>query len=221
MQKLVYITVLTAFLFQACTDKVICPAFQSTYILDDSIRLAYYSPFEGDSIPKEQPWVRKDKHGIAKKEWLMVKNYKLKTAPMENVLAPPQEDSVIVEEGEFVAEDFVEGDSLGITDELPVALQEEEKEQKYRFKYDPADNFNVDQEYYNKYFGELFIDDTPDPEPEVEEEGQDIGEDLSESDTTSTKKKFGLGMFKKDKDKKKKKDKNADLSELEEEEGNL
>ncbi len=141
----------------------------------------------------------------------MVKNYKLKTAPMENVLAPAQEDSIEVEEGEFVAEDFVEGDSLGITEELPVALQEEEQEQKYRFKYDPKDNFNVDQEYYNKYFGELFIDDTPDPEPEIEDE--DIGEGLSESDTTSTKKKFGLGMFKKNK---KKKDKDADLSELEE-----
>lgn len=212
MQKLLYITVLTAFLFQACTDKVICPAFQSTYILDDSIRLAFYSPFEGDSIPKEQPWVRKDKHGIAKKEWLIVKNYKLKTAPMENVLAPPQEDSIAVEEGEFVAEDFVETDSTGTVNELPVALQEEKKEQKYRFKYDPADNFNVEQEYYNKYFGALFIDDTPDPDPELEGEG--LGEDLSESDTTATKKKFGLGMFKKDKKKKE-----EDPSELEDEGG--
>ena len=130
---------------------MICPAFQSTYILDDSIRLAYYSPFEGDSIPKEQPWVRKDRYGIGKKDWLFVKNYKLKTAPMENVLAPPKEDSIAVDEGEFVAEDFMEADSLGLPEEIPVALQEEE-EQKYKYKYDPADNFNVDQEYYNKYF---------------------------------------------------------------------
>ena len=207
MQKLLYIIVLSSLLFQACTDKVICPAFQSTYILDDSIRLAYYSPFEGDSIPKEQPRVRKDRYGIGKKDWLLVKNYRLKTAPMENVLAPPKEDSVAIEEGEFVAGDFMEGDSLGIIGEVPVALQEEEKKQKYKFKYDPADDFNVDQEYYNKYFGELFIDDSPDPDPELEE---GIGEDLSESDTTSTKKKFGLGMFKK------KKDKDADLSNEEE-----
>ena len=27
----------------SCRDKVICPAFQSTYILDDSVRLAYFS----------------------------------------------------------------------------------------------------------------------------------------------------------------------------------
>ncbi|MEM9326121.1 MAG: hypothetical protein AAGA85_10715, partial [Bacteroidota bacterium] len=34
---------------------------------------------------------------------------------------------------------------------------------KYRFRYDPEDNFNVEQDYYNKYYGILLLDLTPPP----------------------------------------------------------
>jgi hypothetical protein len=174
------------FAFYSCKDKVICPAFQSTYILDDSMRMAYFSPFLGDSLPRETAMVRKSKYGIIKKDPYLIKNYKLKTSPMENVLRPPVEDTTSVETGEFVAEDFVEGDSLLASNKKK---EPEEKEEKYKYGYRRDDKFNVDQEYYNKYFGYLFIDDSPDVEPE--EEG------LSETDSTLSKKRGLKGLFKK------------------------
>jgi hypothetical protein len=173
------------FAFYSCKDKVICPAFQSTYILDDSMRMAYFSPFQGDSIPRETAMVRKSKYGIIKRDPYLVKNYKLKTAPMENVLRPPVEDTTSVETGEFVAEDFVEGDSLLASNEKK---EPEEKEEKYKYGYRRDDKFNVEQEYYNKYFGYLFIDDSPEVDPE---------EELSETDSTVSKKKGLKGLFKK------------------------
>lgn len=174
------------FAFYSCKDKVICPAFQSTYILDDSMRMAYFSPFLGDSLPRETAMVRKSKYGIIKKDPYLVKNYKLKTSPMENVLRPPEEDTTSVETGEFVAEDFVEGDSLLASNEKK---EPEEKEEKYKYGYRRDDKFNTEQEYYNKYFGYLFVDDTP--EVEEEEEG------LSETDSTASKKKGIKGLLKK------------------------
>ena len=246
MYKVFQVVVCCVILLTSCKDKIICPAFQSTYILDDSTRTAYFSyawkldeaerqefidmgygsgattnteivedtqPLDTSASPiAEAPMmeyfayaeeyvvdpypVKKNKYGIMKLPPFIYKNYLLKMSPMENVLGPEEEEPEIMDEGEFVAEDFVETDSLAEGEEIPVALQDEEEteeqEQRYLFEYDPKDDFNVDQEYYNKYFGELFIDNSP-PEPEEEE----ITEEEMESDTTATKKKglFGGGLF--------------------------
>ena len=190
----------------SCQDRVICPAFQSTYILDDSTRQAYFSyvwqldentrtqflaqeqgqntedtlgviaqpktdyyAYAGDKVV---PWrlQKRTKYGIIKHVPYPVKKYRLRTAPMENVLAP---DPV---SNEFVDSDFRDSlnvDSLSIaSDSISVdSLQaetvavEEEEEVKFKYGYDPNDNFNVEQEYYNKYFAEYLIDKNPRPEP--------------------------------------------------------
>ncbi|WP_425391364.1 hypothetical protein [Ekhidna sp.] len=186
----------------SCQDKVICPAFQSTYILDDSTRYAYFSYVwqldentrtqylaqqngqdASDSLavvaqPKTDyyayagekvvPWriQKQTKYGIVKNTPYPIKKYRLRTAPMENVTAP---DPV---SNDFVASDFavdslsLASDSLSL-DSLasqPVA-KEEEKGPKFLYGYDPSDNFNVEQEYYNKYYGQKFIDNRPEPKP--------------------------------------------------------
>jgi len=46
---------------QACKP-MICPAYQSAFILDDSVRLAQFSLFGSDSLPKGFI-TSKDKHG--------------------------------------------------------------------------------------------------------------------------------------------------------------
>lgn len=195
-----------------CRDKVICPAFQSTYILDDSVRLTYYSylwkldkgerlkylasqrPANVDSstvaavgngvdyfayveeimVPPNE--VNKSRYGIVKYEPYWLKNYKLKSAPMENVLSPPAEVDPVVEVGEFVASDFsdtinVAGDTTAValhaaaepdivdTFELPTLARaskpKPKKETVYLYRYDPKDEMlNVEQQYYNKHFGQ-------------------------------------------------------------------
>lgn len=187
--------------FYACKDNVVCPAFQSTYILDDSIRLARYSYFTNDSTPKLAYIPKRNKYGITKNVSLFRKNYDLMTAPKKNVLAPVPEDTteLIIDQGEFLAEDFVDTDTLG-TDSLSVApllaKAEEEKEPegpRYKYRYERTAQHNQEQVYYNKYYGELFIDNRPPPSAEKLEEEQ-------ASDSTQVKKKGLGGLFKKNKD---------------------
>jgi hypothetical protein len=212
-------------LITSCKDMVVCPAYQSTFILDDSTRLAYYSYAwkldpatreqfiaslsKGDttsndstSMPGDNPWARyyahagqykpplnqmeKTKYGIVKYEPYWMKNYKLRTAPMENVMAPPElEKEKMEDEGEFFDSDFgrdslatdsivsVTGgamdstamdstavDSLQQTTVVAAAEEEQEPEKKviYLYGYDPNGQNNVEQLYYIKYFGEMLVD---------------------------------------------------------------
>ena len=206
----VFLVFLTTLLFFSCRDKIICPAFQSTYILDDQTRQAYYSyvwkldketrekylasaygqtdslaagnagtmryyDYVADIIqPREE--VRRSKYGIVKYEPMWLKNYELKTAPKENILGPEPEKVKEVESidtGEFIASDFydslaTDSTSIVIEDTLQsrqepvrVALektQSKKKEVKYLYRYDPDSLNNAEQEYYNKYYGQLLID---------------------------------------------------------------
>ena len=63
MNKLppVILICLIFYLTQACKP-MICPAYQSAFILDDSVRLAKFSLFGSDSLPKGLI-TSKDKHG--------------------------------------------------------------------------------------------------------------------------------------------------------------
>ncbi len=222
---------LLLFVFGACKDRIICPAFQSTYILDDSTRMAYFSyawkldeptrekfiasltqPADtldslavgGTSSTMEtyythvsqyiQPVkeVRRSKYGIIKYEPMWLKNYNMKTSPMENVSGPAKEIPVEEEPidiGEFVASDF-EMDSILTTDSTSLAFNDSIQQEsesfvpsnltadaateaeasgpKYLYRYDPNGQNNVEQEYYNKYFGRLLVYQKP-KEPETPE----------------------------------------------------
>lgn len=211
-----FFTLTVLVILSSCVDKVICPAFQSTYILDDSVRSVYYSylwkldegtrleyladqrPTTTDSsgavvsslggegvdyfayvepyiVPPRE--VKKTKNGIASYEPYWLKNYRQRTAPMENLLTPdPIERDTVVDVGEFVASDFSDSVSLE-TDSLSVAIVETDStdeddffelptiakveppkpktEVQFLYRYDPKDKMlNVEQEYYNKHFGQ-------------------------------------------------------------------
>lgn len=165
-------------------------------------------------MPKYQVASRRNKYGINKNYGLFEKqrkNYDLMTSPKENVLGPPAKDSLfILDEGEFLASDFTnDADSLGLdslqTDSLAVlpeflasAPEPEDVGPKYKYRYRPEFPYNHEQEYYNKYFGKLFLDTRPPAEKD-----QEIDFDLSipEADSLGVKKKKKLipGLFKKKK----------------------
>lgn len=157
------IVLLIAGLF-SCKSNIICPAFQSTYILDDSLRLMAFSPFDADEQPKGGQMVRKNKNGIIDHDPYWRKNYELRVVRMENQFLPPPVDSA-----QFFQEELTTPDSLMVADsalmDKPATAPAVQKEVKYIRKYDPKDGFNQEQEFYNKHFGELFIQKNPPKQP--------------------------------------------------------
>lgn len=195
-----HLLVLSFLLLAACHEKVICPAFQSTYILDNSTGYAFYSyVWQLNELDREQflsqmkkttpdssinpsshletdyyahaeehvvPWrVRKrNKYGIVRYEPRWLTNYYMKTAPMKNIFGPKS-----VETTTFIASSFsdsIANDSLIIastmdtlkTAKTVVVAKNTEDKVRFLYKFDPKDRFNVEQEYYLKYFGEQLID---------------------------------------------------------------
>jgi hypothetical protein len=231
-------------LLVSCRDKVICPTFQSTYILDDSVRTTYFSylwylnederknylasnaktpppdslgvmvasaeegavdyfAYTADyKVPPRE--TKRTKYGIAKRTPVipnLVRNLQLKTAPMENVLTPPEIEKS--DEPEAIPQDssslapldstaaIAQVDSLNVNqpaDSSAVAKQVEEKKAPwvpFRYAFMPSENMQPDQEnYFNKY-GWLLQ--TAPPKEE------------SAADSTTTKKKKGFfkNLFKK------------------------
>ncbi len=254
MRRLCY-AIIVLLALASCRDKVICPTFQSTYILDDSVRSTYFSYLwylnederkahlsanakipppdslgvtvasadEGAGVdyfaytaqykvpPRE---VKRTKYGIAKRTPVipnLVRNFQLKTSPMENVLTPPEvtkeetPTEMSVDSSAYAALDstaaVAEVDSLNVSqpaDSLAEAETKEEKAKKEweRFKYgfNPLDSMQPDQEYYFRKYGWLLQNAAPKDEPAQAEQP---------SDSTQTERKGLKGLFKK-KDKTKK-----------------
>lgn len=281
MRQLCYALFVT-FLFASCRDKVICPAFQSTYILDDSVRNTYFSyawylsPEERnaktasqsqvaqtdslDVIATTQPTIlppdslgeivasadqsagvdyfaytadykvlpreiKKTKYGIIKRTPVIpniVRNFQLKTSPMQNVLTPPElrkEEEVVPDlissalapldsTATIAAQDSLnvvqpDSSSVAVVDEI-----EEKKKKWIQFKYGfkPSDNMQPDQEYYFRRYGWLLQNAPPREEP-VDTTQQTQSSSLDSLGTDSTSQSKGLkGLFKK-KDKKKRRKK--------------
>lgn len=78
----------------ACHRGMICPAFQSSFIMDDSVRTAIFSPFGGDSLPKEV-MVDKSRYGIIHELTYAEKSNAIKSIEMQLVFPPglPMTDS--------------------------------------------------------------------------------------------------------------------------------
>ncbi len=84
-------TVLTGILLcgalSACHRGMICPAFQSSFIQDDSVRMATFSPFQSDSLPKVL-LVDKNSFGIIEQLTYAQKINSFKTIEMVLVFPP-------------------------------------------------------------------------------------------------------------------------------------
>ena len=79
-------SILLALTLSACHRGMICPAFQSSFIMDDSVRTAIFSPFT-DSLPKEF-MVDKSKYGIINELTYAEKNNSIKKIEMQLVFPP-------------------------------------------------------------------------------------------------------------------------------------
>ena len=96
-RSLVFTTVVLLTL-SACHRGMICPAFQSSFIQDDSVRMAIFSPFQGDSLPKELA-VDKGRYGIINGVTYYDKANSMKTIEMQLVFPaglPPVDSSALL-----------------------------------------------------------------------------------------------------------------------------
>ena len=65
----------------ACQRKYICPAYQSSFILDKQKTESFFSMFGADSLPKSNLIVKKNKYGIIVKV-----KYGKKIKDLENII---------------------------------------------------------------------------------------------------------------------------------------
>jgi len=218
MNKTTCILIIFLSLFSACTEKLICPAYQSSFILDNNFREKAFSPFEvlnGDTIPKgdfdkqrqrseffvAKVWIRPERP-VLENPYLLARVFNKRPYWKLDVLEPEiiyynNTDTIRYESG--VINDSIE---TVIPFEYVLTLP---------VRYPP---YNIEQEKYNKKFGHLFP--KPPKRREVIIEAESIEEFMADTlviDSVSRKKGV-LGIFKKkDKNKKPKKEKKKNRKE--------
>ncbi|CAN5534001.1 hypothetical protein BH23BAC1_BH23BAC1_30220 [soil metagenome] len=117
---------------------MICPAFQSTYVLEEDSRQKFFSLFGEDSLPKSKVFIKKNRYGMIVKVRYREKLNDLRTVKMKSIYPPPQIDSVVVDEDAFVN---VNVDPEEDTLELEASVKNNQR-------------YNNDQRAYMYYIGD-------------------------------------------------------------------
>ncbi len=235
MTKTTCIAILLVCLISSCTEKMICPAYQSVFILDDNYRERFFSPFHvvaGDTVPKggytlqrerskffiTKIWT-KPEQPVLENPYLMARIFNKRPYWKLDIIKPEiiqfiSRDTVDVSIG--ILGDSLEGDSIIVEEPVQSVLNLPKR-------YPP---YNQDQIEYNKKFGHLFPRPPQRPDPADSLDGKSLQEFASDTLATDTvpQKKGIFGMFKKKnkppkqkKKRDKKRNKNNEEGTLEEE----
>ncbi len=81
-------------ILQSCQERMICPAYQSTFILDDEVRYQLFTRFEKDSIPKEYAGVKKSSYGLIEPMGRKKRERSMAIVAMRTVMPAKTEDSL-------------------------------------------------------------------------------------------------------------------------------
>jgi hypothetical protein len=143
----------------SCKVDQICASYQSYFLLSPSPQPSTFSYQLSDSIPyhdtpdlfalvsedglprKDLPTTEKDKNGLVKSEWAMIKNWNKRIVPME-VIVPETSDSIL-----FSGDDIM----FAETDVVDSVALDSAKAAANSFKY------NNDQKFYNWYFRDKLV----------------------------------------------------------------
>jgi len=144
-----FLPVIVTLLFvQACTERMICPAYQSAFIHDKKALDKRFSYFGEDSMPKVLE-ASKDRFLIVEAVSYRQKLRSLQTVPMTDIY-PEVEDSVAFEDEFYLAErDLEETEAVDST-----AASLEDSVYVISLK---KENFNVDQELYLWYLKDYLV----------------------------------------------------------------
>ena len=100
----IVVAVVSIVLLASCQERMVCPAYQSTYILDDSVRATFFSRFDVDSLPKRYGKVEVAQNGLVKKKSKQERLRSLRTVAMKNVVPPLQEPDSALERNRSLEE---------------------------------------------------------------------------------------------------------------------
>ncbi len=177
----------TITLLSACTQRMICPAFQSAYIYDKEELRKKFSYFQEDSTPKMLT-ASKTKYLIAVPESYRKKMRSLKTVEMKPVY-PVIPDSLKLEEGADLI--MAERD---VIDSVAAHQGLDRSDSAYAITK-AKEKFNVDQDNYMWYFRNQLV--LPDVRAALEEKsGKNLGTNAG-AGGTKEKKGFFKNLFKK------------------------
>ncbi|NJN42483.1 MAG: hypothetical protein HC811_09930 [Flammeovirgaceae bacterium] len=182
-------------LFSACTEQLICPAYQSAYIYDKEELRKKFSYFKEDSTPKVYA-VNKNKYLVAVPESYRKKLRSLQTVEMKpvNVVVP---DSFTIEKSPdamLADRDMIDSTAVSQSTAIPgdstyvISVDKEVRVLKYdkpdtvtidyqenKLIYDKPKyyvdevGFNSDQDIYMWYFRDILV--LPDARARMEENG--------------------------------------------------
>jgi hypothetical protein len=161
-------------LLGSCTQKLICPAYQSSFIYDQEALRKKFSYFKEDSTPKIMYTASKNKYLVAVPESYRKKTRSLQTVEMQPVF-PVIPDSIRLNKGsdDLMKEaDVVDSSAVGSTDSAYAITKTKEK-------------YNVDQDIYMWYFRDMLV--LPDVRAAMETQSKNRSES-----SKSPKKKKGL-----------------------------
>ncbi len=130
----------------SCQRKMICPAYQSYFILDPDVTRRHFSLFGEDSLPKQNWEVDKKKVGIANAMAYNKKIHKMQTVSTESVYLPIKDPFADYQR------EFAESDSIVSLDTASIL-------------HDYYNDFeNVDQIIYLHHYGKYLQKKTRDQE---------------------------------------------------------
>ncbi|MEQ8423796.1 MAG: hypothetical protein RIA63_03740 [Cyclobacteriaceae bacterium] len=166
MSRIALLSVGVIILLGSCTQRLICPAFQSAYIYDKEALRKKFSYFQEDSTPKMLT-ASKNKYLIAVPESYRKKMRSLKTVEMKPIY-PEIPDSLKLEEGADLI--MAERD---IIDSVAVQQGLDRTDSAYAITK-TKEKYNVDQDNYMWYFRNQLV--LPDVRAALEQKsGEDLG----------------------------------------------
>ena len=155
--------VVSSLLLASCANKMICPAYQSSFIHDKETLRKKFSYFESDSVPKVYT-ASKTKYLIAVPESYRKRYRKMQTVEMKPIY-PIMEDSTLAEDSivtKSPLDSLLQLDSAGISglDSLTRAKLDSAKLNSEDSVYvisKAKEKFNIEQENYMWYFRKELI----------------------------------------------------------------
>jgi len=171
------ILLLALVIASACTQKMICPAYQSSFIYDKEELRKKFSYFKEDSTPKAMYTASKNQYLVAAPESYRKKNARLQTVEMRPVF-PVIPDSIRLNKGsdDLMTDADVVDSSAVSTDSVYAITKTKEK-------------YNVDQDIYMWYFRDQLV--LPDVRAAMETQSKN----RAEKSRTPQKKKGLKGLF--------------------------
>ncbi|UII24163.1 hypothetical protein [Fulvivirga ligni] len=151
----IYHLIIGLFLFcciQGCTERAICPAYQSAFIYDEEALQRRFSYFEEDSTPKILE-ADKDKFLVIKPMSYRKKMRSMRTVPMVDVY-PVKEDSLEYNDEFYLAERDGYDSTAVISVDTLAALTPLDIAYKISIK---KETFNTEQELYLYYLKDYIV----------------------------------------------------------------